>query len=376
MNAFGRNLRISIFGESHGAGVGITLDGLPAGLALDEAAIQADLDARRPGRSALVTQRQESDRAQYLSGLYRGHATGAPLTVWIANEDTRSRDYSELVRKPRPGHSDWVARVRSHGFNDFRGGGHYSGRLTAALVAAGAVVEPLLAQHGIQVEAHLHQVADRAGATLPTAAEMAERVPGSAVYTAHAEMEQAFVDLVDGARRDKDSVGGVVSFVAEGCPVALGDPFFDSVESRLAHLFFSVPAVKGVDFGSGFAGVALRGSEHNDPYHATAGRIETTSNHAGGILGGLTTGAPVVGRVAIKPTSSIFQPQQTVDLATGQDATLELKGRHDPCIAIRAVPVVRACVRLVLADFILHARREGLVPVPEHPEPPGFEEAT
>ncbi len=366
---------MSIFGESHGEGVGITLDGVPAGLPVNEAAVQADLDARRPGRSALVTQRNESDTARYLSGVYRGHATGAPLTAWIANEDTRSRDYSELARKPRPGHSDWVARVRSHGFYDFRGGGHYSGRLTAGLVAAGALVQPLLSQHGVQVEAHLHQVGALAGEAWPDVATMAERVPQSAVYTAHQHLEDQFVDLIDGARRNRDSVGGVVGFVAQGCPVAMGDPFFDSVESRLAHLFFSVPAVKGVDFGSGFPGVAMPGSQHNDPYHVDGGRIVTMSNHAGGILGGLTNGAPVWGRVAIKPTSSIFQPQQTVDLGTGQDTTLELKGRHDPCIAIRAVPVIKACVRLVLADLLLLARQQGLVEVPEHPEPPGFEEA-
>ncbi|MGB0652621.1 MAG: chorismate synthase [Thermoplasmatota archaeon] len=362
MNQFGQRFRLSLFGESHGQGVGVTVDGVPAGLPFDLATVQADLDARRPGRNILVTQRQEPDQAEILAGVFRDHTTGAPLTLWIANQDQQSNAYRDLDVRPRPGHSDWVAGVRSKGHNDFRGGGHYSGRLTAGLVSAGAVAQMLLDEVGITVAAHLHQVADLAGPDhAHDVAALLEAVPKSMVYTGHRDLEGPFVAAIDQARRDKDSLGGIVEFVAEGLPVALGDPFFDSVESLLAHILFAVPAVKGVDFGDGFASVALAGSEHNDPYAVDdAGHVHPTTNHAGGILGGLTTGAPLRGRVAIKPTSSIFQPQQTVDLQKGEPATLELKGRHDPCIAIRAVPVVQACVRIVLADLLLLGRQEGL----------------
>lgn len=363
MNSLGRRLRIHVLGESHGHGVGVLLDGVPPGTPVDPARVQAALDRRRPGTGPLVSARDEPDTAQFQTGVFNGHATGAPLLVWIGNEDTRSRDYSEVLRKPRPGHADWVNRAWSHGFADLRGGGHSSGRLTAGLVAAGAVVEPMLADAGVRVGAHLHAAGTVQGPRdpdRPTVAEMEGALAGSAVHTAHADLEPAMVEAIQSAREAKDSVGGIVSWRAEGVPVALGDPFFDSVESLLAHLLFSVPAVKGVDFGEGFDAARMTGSQHNDPHEPDpSGGVVPATNHAGGILGGRTTGAPLWGRVAIKPTSSIFRPQQTVDLETGEVATLELKGRHDPCIAVRAVPVVRACVQLVLADLLLQARQEG-----------------
>ncbi len=356
MNQFGTNLRISLFGESHGPAIGAILDGLPPGLPLDLDAVQADLDARRPGTGPLVSARNEPDVPEILSGVYNGKTTGAPLACIIRNQDTRSKDYEALARTPRPGHGDYVTHVWSHGHNDIRGGGHTSGRLTALLVAAAAIARPVLTAHGIETAAHLDQV----GALAPTpktacpalpAKDMRTRAWASDVRAIHDEdaIRQAILD----ARSDKDSLGGTVAWVADGVPIAWGDPFFDSVESKLAHLLFSIPAVKGVDFGAGFDATRMRGSSHNDPYRMDGDNVRLTSNHAGGILAGRTTGEPLWGSVAIKPTSSIFQPQETVDLESREDATLELTGRHDPCIAVRAVPVVRACVDLVLADLAL-----------------------
>lgn len=361
MNAFGRRFRISLFGESHGAGVGVLVDGVPPGLALDEAALLPDLHARRPGKSKLVSQRREPDEPRILSGTYQGRTTGAPVAVWIENRDVQSKPYAGSAMMPRPGHADWPNHVWSKGFHDPRGGGHSSGRLTAGLVAAGTIAQRILSPLDIQCAAHLHQVGALAGPRDAfTAAALLSASPTSEVYTAHSDLESKFVEAIENARKSKDSIGGVVEFVAEGLPVGLGDPIIDSAESVLAHLFFAVPAVKGVEFGEGFAAAAMRGSQHNDAYSTKKGQVAPATNHAGGILGGRTTGAALRGRVAIKPASSIFVPQQTVDLATGKPATLELTGRHDPCIAIRAVPVVQACLRIALADLVLLGREQGI----------------
>jgi chorismate synthase len=340
------------------------LDGVPPGLPIDAEAVQARMNQRRPGLNILTTQRAETDSVQFQTGVYEGHTTGAPMTLWIDNDDTRSKDYSKLLRTPRPGHSDYVAGIWANGNQDHRGGGHYSGRLTAPLVAAAAAVAPMLAQHGITVGAHLDTVGPLKGDAHPDAAQMNKVAAGSMVHTAHTESDDDFVAAIEDARKAGDSLGGVISWRADGVPIALGDPFFDSIESQLAHIFFAVPAVKGVDFGAGFASATMSGSQHNDGYAYDGATVTTTSNHSGGILGGRSTGMPLHGRVAIKPTSSIFKPQATVDLTEQVDATLNLKGRHDPCIAIRAVPVIRACVELCLADFILQARSEGHLKVP------------
>jgi len=366
MNTFGRRLRLSLFGESHGPGIGITLDGVPPGLPVDPDAIQRALDERRPGTGPLVSARREKDAPQILSGVHGGRATGAPLTVWIQNQDARPQDYERVRRLPRPGHADFTQHMWSRGHHDPRGGGHASGRLTAPLVAAAAIVRPLLEAQGIRTAAHLHQVGDLSGPPhVHNAATAAARAAGSPVRTAHAGLEKRFLEAILAARQERDSLGGLIEFVADGVPVAWGDPFFDSVESLLAHLLFSVPAVKGVDFGAGFAAAAMRSSEHNDPFAVEGGRVVVGKNDAGGILGGRTTGASLRGRVAVKPTSSILRPQETVDLGTGEPARLDLTGRHDPCIAVRAVPVVRACLDLVLADLLLLARQEGHVPPAE-----------
>lgn len=365
MNEFGRRFRVSLFGESHGAGVGALLDGVPAGLPVGLQAMERDLAARQPGQP-LTSQRKEPDRPQILSGLLDGHATGAPLAIWIPNEDAQSKPYQETAHLPRPGHADLANHAWSRGFADLRGGGHSSGRLTAPLVAAGAVAAGLLAHHGIQVAAHLHQAGAVVGpADAIPAARMLELAAASPVQTAHTALEPAFQAEIEAARRDRDSVGGVVAFCAEGLPASLGDPVMDSVESLLAHLLFAIPAVKGVSFGSGFAAAAMRGSRHNDPFHVEAGRVIPRSNHAGGILGGRTTGAPLWGHVAVKPAASLpGRAQETVDLRTMENARLELSGRHDPCIALRAVGVVQAAVRIVLADLALLAQEQGHLPAP------------
>lgn len=361
MNSFGRLFRTSLFGESHGLGVGALLDGVPPGLALDEARLQEGLDARRPGTSLLVSQRREPDVPRILSGVLDGHTTGAPVAVWIGNQDARSKPYRDLARTPRPGHADWVNQVWSGGHADLRGGGHSSGRLTAGLVVAGTVARGILDPLGIKVAAHLHQVGDTAGRPgSRTATAMLRAVPKSPVHTAHKSLEAAFAKAIDRTRHAGDSIGGVVEFRAEGLPVGLGDPIVDSLESTVSHLLFAVPAVKGVSFGAGFAAPAMRGSRHNDPYTIKSGRVLPGTNHAGGILGGRSTGAPLWGHVAIKPASSIFVPQRTVDVRTRRAATLKLTGRHDPCIAVRAVPVVRACLAVALADAVLVGRSQGV----------------
>lgn len=368
MNTFGRRLRMHIIGESHGMGVGVVLDGVPPGIAVDKDRIQQRMGQRRPGTGPLVSSRQEKDDIHLSTGVFDGHTTGAPVTLWISNEDTRSKDYDVLRRTPRPGHSDWIAHHWSRGFYDHRGGGHYSGRLTAPIVAAAALLEPMLEQVGIAVGAHLHTITGFGGHDggpvlhqgveswgPESVAHGQAAVAASTVHTAHTALEDAFVDAIDKARRDGDSLGAVVAWQGEGVPKAWGDPFFDSIESHVAHMLFSIPAVKGVSFGAGFRAATMRGSQHNDPIAPDG----SGSNWAGGILGGRSTGRPIWGHVAIKPTSSIFQPQQTVDMETGEPATLELKGRHDPCIGVRAVPVVRAAVELALVDFLLLARQQG-----------------
>ena len=325
MNSFGTLFRITLWGESHGPQVGVTLDGVPAGLPLDIPDFEADLARRRSGAKG-TTPRQENDLPQIVSGLYKGHTTGAPLTLVFENANTRSGDYDNLLTQPRPSHADRTAAVKFEGWNDPRGGGHFSGRLTLALVAAGVVAKKILG-----------------GATFST------RLTAVGGQTDPAR----FDDAIDDALRDEDSVGGIVECRVQGVPLGLGQPFFDSAESMIAHLLFSVPAVKGVEFGSGFAGARMRGSENNDPFVMEDGRVAAETNHAGGILGGITSGMPVVLRTAMKPTPSIAQPQRTVSLSAGENAELVIHGRHDPCIAHRAVPVVEAVTAAVLLDLLL-----------------------
>lgn len=353
MNTIGHKLKLTLFGESHGWGVGVALDGVPPGLPLDVLKdLQPDMDRRRPGQSLLTTQRQELDKVEVLSGLTDAHTNGNPLTLIVRNEDKQSRPYDETRFLPRPGHSDFPAYVKYEGQNDYRGGGQFSGRMTAGLVMAGAVAKKLLAPRGVEVRAHTIQIGDvRVEGQVPW--EQLPLAEQSRVRCAVPEVAQRMEELVERCRQGQDSVGGIVEGIALGCKVGWGEPFFTGVEGEVAHLLFSIPAVKGVDFGAGFRAPAMRGSQHNDPFEVREGRIVTSTNHAGGILGGLTTGMPVIARVAFKPASSIAREQRTVDLRNLQPATLKVKGRHDPCIVPRAVPVVEACMAFTLADLAL-----------------------
>ena len=322
MNSFGTLFRITLWGESHGPQIGVTLDGVPAGLPLDIPDFEADLARRRSGAKG-TTPRQENDLPQIVSGLYKGHTTGAPLTLVFENANTRSGDYDNLLTQPRPSHADRTAAVKFEGWNDPRGGGHFSGRLTLALVAAGVVAKKILG-----------------GATFST------QLTAVGGQTDPARFDAA----IDDALRDEDSVGGIVECRVQGVPLGLGQPFFDSAESMIAHLLFAVPAVKGVEFGSGFAGARLRGSENNDSFTDCDGT--TATNNAGGINGGITNGNEIVVRAALKPTPSIGREQITYNLATNRVEPLEIHGRHDVCVALRGAVVVEAAVAIALANFI------------------------
>ena len=352
---FGNILRVSVFGQSHGKAIGVNIDGLPAGEPIDLEELNAFLDRRKPGKSPLSTARKESDTPVFLSGLENGVTCGFPLCAIIENSDQHSSDYSELADKPRPSHADYTARVKWGGHADMRGGGHFSGRLTAPLCIAGGIAKQILARRGIFVGAHLAAVGTENDAPFPLhpTAELFDAIaakPFPVVDDGAGDRMQA---LILEARQDLDSVGGIIECAAIGLPAGLGDPMFGGVENRLAAALFGIPAVKGVEFGLGFGSSRLRGSENNDPFTVENGTVVTASNRAGGILGGITTGMPVTLRTAIKPTPSISRPQQTVRLSAMESAELVIRGRHDPCIAHRAVPVVEAVTAAVLLDLLL-----------------------
>ena len=352
MNTFGRRYRLTIVGESHGEMVGVVVDGAPHGVPLSADDVQPQLDRRRPGQSILTTQRQEADRVRIRSGTHEGRTTGAPILMEVANEDKRSQDYANLYDTPRPGHSDYTARVRFDARNDPRGGGMFSGRLTASWVMAGALAQKVLAAHGVQVAAHAVQVGKVRSDLALDVAGIRASVEATPVRCADARVAGAMVNEVEEARKGSDSVGGVVECVAEGIAPGIGDPLMDSVESAISHAMFAVPAVKGVEFGDGFRFADKRGSEVIDAYDVESGRVVTRANHNGGVLGGITTGMPVRFRVAFKPTSSIPLNQRTVDLRTMEPADVRVKGRHDPCIVPRAVPVVESVAACVLLDLL------------------------
>jgi chorismate synthase len=322
MNTFGEKFRVSIFGESHGAAIGVVMDGVPPGMPLAEEDLREEIARRKSGAKG-TTQRREADLPYILSGIYNGMTTGAPLTVVFHNENTISGDYRNLTDHPRPSHADFVAAHKYLGFNDPRGGGHFSGRITLPLVVAGAVAKKLL--KGVVVSARLISVG---GCDDPALFERA----------------------VSAAMADGDSVGGVIECRATGLPVGLGEPFFDSAESLISHIVFAIPAVRGIEFGNGFAAASLRGSQNNDMIVEQSGR--TATNNAGGVNGGITNGNDVVLRVAVKPTPSISLPQQTLNTRAGEVETLKIRGRHDACIALRAPVIVEAAVAIALAQFI------------------------
>ena len=352
---FGKLLKVSVFGQSHGRAIGVNMDGLPAGEAIDLDTLQAFMDRRKPGQNRLSTARKEADRPIFLSGLENGVTCGFPLCAIIENSDQHSSDYSELADNPRPAHADYTAHVKWGGHADMRGGGHFSGRLTAPLCIAGGIAKQILARRGIFVGTHLSAVAGIPDASFPLhpTAELFDAVAAKAFPVLNDEAGEAMQSAILSARESGDSVGGVIECAVIGLPAGLGDPMFEGVENRLAAALFGIPAVKGVEFGAGFGACSLRGSENNDPFAVKNGKIVTTRNNAGGILGDITTGMPVTLRVGIKPTPSIAGAQQTVSLSAGKNAELSIRGRHDPCIAHRAVPVVEAVTAAVILDLLL-----------------------
>ncbi len=349
----GRAFRLSLFGESHGRCIGALVEGCPPGVPFDEALMRADLERRRPGSSSLVSQRRETDKFEVLSGVYRGRTTGGPVVMVVWNRDVDSRPYGSVYRVPRPGHADYTAGVKYLGFADLRGGGHLSGRLTAGMVMAGSLAKMVLRVAGVRVGAHLVQVGEaRLGRELDPREVVEASAGGSwcADPEAMGEMEQEILR----ARAEGDSVGGVVEAVAVGVPVGLGEPLLEGLEGEIARLALTIPGAKGVEFGAGFGLAAMRGSEANDPFAVSpSGSLTRASNNAGGIEGGISNGMPIRLRVAFKPTSSIARPQRSVDLQKMREVELRVSGRHDPCIALRAVPVVEAVLAVALADHLL-----------------------
>ena len=353
MNEFGVKFRIGIFGSSHGPCVGAKVEGCPAGSKISEAVIQAELDRRSPGKGPITTSRKERDRLEIVSGIHRGKATGGPIVGLVRNQDTDSSVYDVFLRVPRPGHADYPAAVKYGGLHDHRGGGQFSGRMTAGLVIGGAVARQVLEKSGIALVAQTVQIG-KVALRKDIPFSVAERLArASAVGCADRPTADRMTEEIVKAHEQKDSVGGTVRCTVVGLPVGVGEPFFESIESVMSAMMFSIPGVKGVEFGSGFRAASMRGSEHNDAYTVKAGKILTKSNNSGGILGGLSNGMPVEFAVAFKPTSSIARPQMSVDIQAKKPVELEIKGRHDPCIVPRAVPVVENAAAAVILDLML-----------------------
>ncbi|MFZ1023135.1 MAG: chorismate synthase [Thermoplasmata archaeon] len=355
MMSFGTRFRVTLFGSSHGPEVGVEIEGIPQGTPIDARAIQTELDRRSPVGRRLATKRQETDQLVIDRGELDGRSTGDVFRAHVRNEDVRRSPYDALRDTPRPGHADFPARIRYGPEADLSGGGIFSGRMTVGLVIAGAIGRSLLGPKGIDVVSFTRSIGP-IEATVPDDIELArlredasQNEIGCPDPPAAAAMETA----IQAARRGGDSLGGIIETRAMGVPVGVGEPFFDSVESAIAHAAFAIPAVKGVEFGAGFSAARMRGSEHNDPFIWKDGRVQTSTNHAGGILGGLSTGMPIVFRIAVKPTSSIARPQRSVNLATHESAEIVVTGRHDPCIVPRAVVVVESVTALVLVELLL-----------------------
>lgn len=362
-DTFGTNITLTIFGESHGPAVGIVLGGLPAGLPVDMDRLQRDMDRRR-AKGRISTQRHEPDQVKVLSGLFEGRTCGTAITLMIENTAQRSKDYDQLRFRLRPGHADLAAFAKYHGFQDHRGGGHFSGRITAGLVAAGSICRQVLEARGVRIASHmeqLHTLKDRPFDWQDLEADMAY-ADGLEFAVLDPAQRQAMQARIEAAANEGDSVGGVLETVVTGLPAGLGEPFFDSVESVTAHLLFAVPAVKGVSFGDGFGITELCGSQANDPIVPAEDGIATATNRNGGINGGITNGMPVIVHTAVKPTASIYKPQKSVDYATGQAVDLQITGRHDPCILHRARIVIESVIAFGLLDlYMARCAGEGLL---------------
>ena len=351
-STYGENLKLSIFGQSHGSAIGMTLDGIPAGLSVDSEKLQAFLNRRAPGQNDWSTPRKEEDRPDFLSGIVDGFTCGAPIAAVIHNKNTRSGDYDSLRNCPRPGHADYTANIKYGGFQDAAGGGHFSGRLTAPLCIAGGLCKQWLEEMGIHIGAHVLAIGECGDYYFdPTDPEI-ESV-NSNFPVLNPEAGENMRELIAQARAAGDSVGGIIECAITGLPAGIGEPMFGGVESKIAQIVYGIPAVKGVEFGIGFDCACVPGSQSNDCFTIQNGRVVTLTNNAGGILGGITNGMPVLFSTAIKATPSIAIPQQSVNLKSTEDTTIEIKGRHDPCIVPRAVPVVEAAAAIAIFDLIL-----------------------
>ncbi|MBA4144482.1 MAG: chorismate synthase [Cytophaga sp.] len=351
-NSYGTLFKISTFGESHGPAIGVVIDGCPAGLPIDELFIQSELERRKPGQSKITTQRKEDDTFRILSGVFEGKSTGTPIALVIENQDQRSKDYSHIENTFRPSHADYTYETK-YGIRDHRGGGRSSARETAARVAAGAVAKLMLNKYGIQISAFVSQVGD-IKAPHYTQLDLS-KTEDNIVRCPDAVIADQMIALIDQVRLDRDTIGGVVTCVIKNTPVGLGEPVFDKLHAELGKAMLSINAVKGFEYGSGFEGITLRGSQHNDEFYSEEGKIRTKSNHSGGIQGGISNGEDIYFNVAFKPVATIMQDQQSVD-KEGKEAIVSGKGRHDPCVVPRAVPIVEAMAALVLADFVLRGR--------------------
>ncbi|MGD2106507.1 MAG: chorismate synthase [Nitrosopumilaceae archaeon] len=354
-SSIGQRLVLTSFGESHGKSIGAVLDGCPAGLEIDEKEIQKMLDYRKPGTSLITTQRKEEDKVEIISGVFRGHTTGAPITMVIWNSDQKSKDYENLKTKLRPGHSDYPAMIKYNHFNDYRGGGRFSGRLTATHVMGGAIARKLIkVTLGIETNSYTSQIG-KTKMKKEFNTKMTKSIYKNNVRCPDESTAKKMKESILSAKKKGDSLGGIIESITTNVPVGLGEPIFSSLESDLSKAIFSIPSVKGIEFGSGFHGSELFGSENNDLYIIKNGKIITKTNNSGGILGGISNGMPITMRIAFKPASSIAKKQSTIDIKTKKNATLQVQGRHDPCVVPRAPPVVDSLVALTIADHALLA---------------------
>ena len=351
---WGNKIKVSIFGESHGKAVGINIDGLPSGFEIDMDKVLFEMDRRAPGKNNLSTARKEEDLPEILSGYFEGRTTGTPLSAVIYNKDTRSKDYAKTKDYLRPGHADYTGLMRYDGFNDYRGGGHFSGRLTAPLVFAGAICKQILESKGIKIVSHISSIKDVKDEDFNSCnfGEEVEELKSLEIPLNNRSLEEKIRHTILQAKYDGDSVGGKIECMVYGIKAGVGNPFFDSVESTLSHLMFSVPAVKGIEFGLGFDMTEMFGSEVNDEYYLDNEEIKTRTNNNGGILGGITNGMPITFKVAIKPTASIAKVQNTVDINKREEVSFRVEGRHDPCIVLRAVPVIEAVTAIGILNLL------------------------
>ncbi|MBQ5347759.1 MAG: chorismate synthase [Ruminococcus sp.] len=355
MSTFGKNIKVSVFGESHGEAIGAVIDGVPAGFEIDMDKVLVQMARRAPGKDKTATPRLEKDFPRVMSGILNGVTTGAPIACVIENTNTKSADYSNLLENPRPGHSDYTAFVKYGGNNDIRGGGHFSGRLTAPIVFAGAVLRQILEKKGIKIAAHISSIGnvyDSRFDGTEISDELIDTLNNSAFSLVDGSVEEKMRETVESARKDGDSVGGTIECAVVGMPIGVGGPLFSGIEGEISKAVFGIPAVKGIEFGAGFDSAHRRGSENNDAFEYKEGKVVTKTNNCGGILGGISNGMPIIFRAAIKPTPSISKQQETVNLKTKENTTLSVKGRHDPCIVPRAVPVIEAAAAIAIFDML------------------------